>query len=79
MNEEKRKKEGERVIDEFTQQNLPEIIKSLDAKSPAAERFLLEIARIAGLKQAELFNGHTVMLGADESEDVVLNAPPDVV
>lgn len=49
-------------IDEFTRKSLPEIISNLDAKTPEAERFLLEIARLAGLEQAVLFNGAVVNL-----------------
>lgn len=54
-----------KVIDDFTRQALPDIIKSLEAKTPQAERFLLEIAKLAGLEEAELFDGSVVKLGAD--------------
>lgn len=54
--------ENNKVIDDFTSKELPEIIKALEAKTPQAERFLLEIAKLAGLEEAELFDGSVINL-----------------
>ncbi len=46
----------------FLEQDLDQIIKALDEKSPEAEAFLFDIAKAAGLEEAELFDGSVVKL-----------------